>query len=67
MSQPSKISQALSHLFDKGQRIVFWYDEQLGFLRKFEQLDLPGVEREMGTGPFTRERWKTQLTPMVQN
>ena len=53
MTQPSKISQALSNLFDKGQRIVFWYDEQLEFRREFEQLDLPGVEKvELANNEF---------------
>ncbi len=45
MSQASKISQALTQLFEKGQRIVFWYDEQLEFRREFEALDLPDVQK----------------------
>ncbi len=44
MSQPSKISQALTNLFEK-QRIVFWYDDQREFRSAFVGLELPGVEK----------------------
>ncbi len=42
MAQASKISQALTNLFEK-QRIVFWYDDQREFRSAFAGLELPGV------------------------
>lgn len=48
----TKITQALTNLFDK-QRIVFWYDTRLEFRADFETLELPGVEKiELANNEF---------------
>src|SRR5689334_1608974 len=39
-----KISQALTHLFEK-HRIIFWYDAKKELRQEFDSLWLPGVEK----------------------
>lgn len=41
----SKISIALANMFEKGQRIIFWYDEKQEFRTDFDALELQGVEK----------------------
>lgn len=40
-----RIAQALTKLYDKGHRIVFWYDTKQELRQDFEALDLPGIEK----------------------